>query len=318
MTLEIGNTSVTPFAVAICVGPEPAELERVSDLIESLRAYDAPKYFVMVDDSKQMRSLENQFDFPAGCKAVSVQHPKHRWPEKSARSRKGRGICAAVQSAMQWIAQHAQDVNYVLKLDTDALIIAPFADKIAKVFAEHPAVGNLGAYDFTPNGDPRDISKNGATVEALSHVPSVTAWVKGMVIKDERSTIRDHISMALDHGYVFGEHCLGGAYALNIELLKRMLIYGYLSDESLWLPIDCPEDVMMGMYTKAAGMQMKGYVADGEAFGVRHKGLPDSLPRLVERGFSVIHSTKDYGHVTELQIREYFKQRRDEVLSQAG
>ena len=309
---------MTSFAVAICVGPQSAEFDRVNDLIESLRAFDVPRYFVMVDDSKQMRGLETQFQFPDGCKAVSVQHPKHRWPEKAARSRKGKGICAAVQAAMQWIAQHAQDVKFVLKLDTDALVIAPFAEKIAKAFEDHPAVGNLGAYDFTPNGDPRDISKNGATMEALSHVPSVTAWVKGMVVQDERSTIRDHIGMALDHGYIFGEHCLGGAYALNIELLKRMLIYGYLSDESLWLPIDCPEDVMMGMYTKASGMQMKGFVADGEVFGIRHKGLPDTLPRLVERGFSIIHSTKDYGHLTEAQIREFFKQRRDEVLSRAG
>ena len=137
-------------------------------------------------------------------------------------------------------------------------------------------------------------------------------------MNDDRSTIREHIHMALDHGYTFGEHCLGGAYAVNIELLKRMLVYGYLNDESLWLPIDCPEDVMMGMYTKAAGMQMKGYVADDEAFGVRHKGLPDILPRLIERGFSVIHSTKDYGHLTEAQVREFFKQRRAESLSQAS
>jgi hypothetical protein len=309
---------VTPFAVAICVGPEPAEFDRVSDLVESLRTYDAPRYFVMVDDAKELRGLEKQFDFPAECKAISVQHPKHRWPEKAARSRKGKGICSAVQASMQWIAQHAQDVKFVLKLDTDALVIAPFAEKIAKVFEANPAVGNIGAYDFTPNGDPRDISKNGATMEALSHNTSVTGWVKGMVMKDERFTIREHIHMALDHGYVFGEHCLGGAYALNIELLKRMLIYGYLSDESLWLPVDCPEDVMMGMYTKASGMQMKGYVGDDEVFGVRHKGLPDNLPRLVERGFSIIHSTKDYGHLTEAQIREFFKQRRDEVLSQAG
>jgi hypothetical protein len=266
-----------------------------------------------------MRSLETTLKFPDGCKGVSVQHPKHRWPEKSARSRKGKGICAAVQAAMQWIAQHAQqDVKFVLKLDTDALVIAPFADKIGKFFDEHPAVGNIGAYQFTPNGDPRDISKNGATVEALYRHRNALSRIKSWFVNDDRATIREHIHMALDHGYIFGEHCLGGAYAVNIELLKRMLVYGYLNDESLWLPVDCPEDVMMGMYTKAAGMQMKGYVADDEAFGVRHKGLPDILPRLIERGFSVIHSTKDYGHLTEAQVREFFKQRRMESLSQAS
>lgn len=307
--------SVIPFAVAICVGPAPDELDRIDDLLESLRAYDIPRYFVMIDDAKQMRDLTRRFDFPENCRPVALQHPKHIWPEKSARSRKGKGICAAVQSAMKWIANNAQETKFTLKLDTDALVIAPFAEKLAKVFDDHPNVGKIGAHEFTPNGDPRDISKNGKTVETLYRVPSLRSWFKSWIVKDERAIIRQHIGMAVDHGYRFGEHCLGGAYAVSTELLKRMLIYGYLNDESLWLPIDCPEDVMMGIYTKAAGMQFKGYVGNDEVFGIRHKGLPDSLERIVERGFSVIHSTKDYGHLTEAQIREFFNRRRAALSS---
>src|SRR5205814_225286 len=83
---------------------------------------------------------------------------------------------------------------------------------------------------------------------------------------------------------------LGGAYAVSRELLVRMRSAHYLDNPSLWLPVDCPEDVMVGIYTRAVGLGFRSFVGDGEVFGVRHRGLPDTPPRLIERSFSVIHS----------------------------
>src|SRR5207237_939881 len=145
----------------------------------------------------------------------------------------------------------------------------------------------------TPSGTLRDISKNAATVKALHRPDSLVRRLKNAVGGDEQAIISRHIADAVRNGYVFGEHCLGGAYAVSRELLARMLERKYLDDPSLWLPIDCPEDVMVGIYTKAAGCQLKSHVAENEVFGVRHRGLDDLPQRLLERGYSVIHAVKN-------------------------
>ena len=62
-----------PYAIAVAVGPDPKELERVSDLIESVRAYEpGPCHFVMIDDSPEDRDLPKALKFPEGWKPASV------------------------------------------------------------------------------------------------------------------------------------------------------------------------------------------------------------------------------------------------------
>jgi hypothetical protein len=46
-----------PFAVAVCVGPQPVEVDRLLDLADSLCAYErGPGWLVMVDDAEVPRS----------------------------------------------------------------------------------------------------------------------------------------------------------------------------------------------------------------------------------------------------------------------
>ena len=284
---------MTSFACAIAVGPDPKEIDRTADLIESIRAYEAgPWTVVMVDDAPTDRSLATKFKIPANCKAVSVPHPKRDQPIDYKR---GKGICSAILAAFSWIARNAGDARFTLKLDTDALIIAPFAQKIASTFEANPDVGMLGAYDRSPGGEPRDFSMHAKTVQGIYEPPS---------------PVHDHIGAALKNGYRFGEHCLGGAYAVANELLSRMLAKGYLDDPKIWLTIDCPEDVMIGMYTKSVGLRHMNSVAPGEVFGVRYKGLPDEPKNLVNNGYSVIHSVKNDPRMSEEKVREFFQKRR--------
>ena len=183
----------------------------------------------------------------------------------------------------------------MLKLDTDALVIAPFAQKIGAAFDANGDVGMLGAYDRSPSGEPRDFSIHAKTMEAIYQQPS---------------PVKEHIRAALQNGYRFGEHCLGGAYAVSDEFLKRMLAARYLDDPKIWLAIDSPEDVMIGMYTKAVGLRHMNFVAPGEVFGVRYRGLPDEPSKLLERGYSVIHSVKNDPRNSEQEIRQFFQRQR--------
>jgi galactosyltransferase len=284
---------VTKFACAIAIGPDSAEIDRVADLIDSLRVYESgPWQLTMVDDSSENRSLATRFKAPPDCSAISIAHPRRDQPIQY---RRGKGICAAILAAFSWIARNAVDARFVLKLDTDALVIAPFAPKLAALLERNPDVGMTGAYDRSPGGEPRDFSMHAKTVEAIYQQPS---------------PIQQHIRAALAHGYRFGEHCLGGAYAVSNELLKRMLAAGYLDDPKAWLAIDCPEDVMIGMYTKAVGLKHMNSVAPGEVFGVRYKGLPDEPAKLIEVGYSVIHSVKNDPRMSEEKIREFFRRYR--------
>ncbi len=297
------------YAIALAVGPDEKEIERTRDLIDSIGAYaPEPAIFVMIDDAAEDRHLETRLSFPPQLKPVNLHHPRHG--AAAQRFTKSKGICAAIQTAFAWIAKNSPDVKFVLKLDTDALIIAPFFKQIESVIDTFPNVGMMGAYDKTPNGDARDISYNAKTVKALHEPGSFLQSLKYKVSNDDRAMISRHIGIARKSGYQYGEHCLGGAYAVSGELLRRMNDAGYLDNPSRWLSVDCPEDVMVGIYTRAVGMDFRSFVDRNEAFGIRYKGLADSPENLLQRGYSVIHSVKNEAKFTEDQIREFFRGKR--------
>jgi hypothetical protein len=300
-----------PFAIAVAVGPDPQEVARVADLIESIRAYEPGEcHFVMVDDGEIDRKLAPHLQFPANWKPISVPHPRRQFPKRAARAKRGKGICAAILQGLSTIAKQAPDARFTLKLDTDALVIAPFVQKLNDVIQKHPNVGMIGAYDHTPSGTRRDIAKNAATVASLYKPSSLFRRLRNRFGNDELAIIARHIGAARTNGYEFGEHCLGGAYAVSGEMLSRMLKAKYLDDPSLWLPVDCPEDVMVGIYTKAVGCDYQSCVDTNEVFGVRHRGLDDTPQRLVERGYSVIHAVKNDERMGEEEIRRFFRERR--------
>ena len=79
----------------------------------------------------------------------------------------------------------------------------------------------------------------------------------------------------------------------------------------LWLGTHFSEDVVLSMYVCATGLRLHGMTADGEPFAVQHYGLPDTPERLVERGYSVIHSVKSDTRFSEAAIREFYRKRRE-------
>jgi hypothetical protein len=64
-------------------------------------------------------------------------------------------IAAATLLALRWIADNTH-ADIAMKIDTDALIIAPFADKLTTATATDPSIGLLGSYDRDCNGNAGD------------------------------------------------------------------------------------------------------------------------------------------------------------------
>jgi len=85
-----------------------------------------------------------------------------------------------------------------------------------------------------------------------------------------------------------------------------------LADPLIWLHTALGEDVLVPMQTKAAGFGLRDAATEGEPFGIRYRGLADTLPRLVSRGFSIIHSVKNDPNVSEGEVREFFRVRREQ------
>jgi hypothetical protein len=101
---------------------------------------------------------------------------------------------------------------------------------------------------------------------------------------------------------------LGGAYAVSRSLLD-------LAGDWTWRPwvnSDLSEDVVLGLLCAAAGLRMEGLVASGDPFGVSWRGLPGDPDDLIKRGFSIVHSLKDCAYGTEWQLRDRFRDLRNQ------
>lgn len=299
------------FATVIPVGPSEEDQRRTADLLESLLAYEpyAP-LVVLVDDALEDRGLARRYRVPESCLLASVHNP-----------RQGRGVgptsglAAGLMVAMKWIQRHAA-VRFVLKLDTDALVIGPFAEAIARVFAERPEVGMVGLYDTNCDGSPRDQGSFRSMLRRL-RMP-LALWRRPIRrwrhltchLWGRAAVARRQIRRALAAGYPAADFILGGAYAISHDALGRMIGEGYLDDPLLWLDTNFSEDVMFSMYVCAVRRQLLGMAAPGEPFGVQHYGLPFPPEELVAHGYSLIHSLKGDPVRSEAEIREFFRQRR--------
>lgn len=297
------------FAVILPVGPDPQELERTSDLLHSLWAYEPhTSWVVLIDDTTHDRRLTERFYFPPTCQAVSLPNPR----QGRGNGHRG-GVCAALLTGLNWVHSHT-DASFALKLDTDALVITPFAEKIQTAFAAMPQVGMLGSYDQTCNGDRRDFSFWQPCFEHLSSRLSLFRF-RGkryfhLGLIGRGASIRQQIQTALKQGYEWGEHCQGGAYAVSRKMILRMAEQGYLNDPLLWLHTPMGDDPMLGMYTKATAMQLHGLVAIDQPFGIRLKGLAYLPEELLAKGHSLIHSVKNDARLSESEIRSFFREHR--------
>jgi hypothetical protein len=304
------------FGIIIPVGPSGRDVDRAGDVLDSVLAYEPETPLVLfIDDGGRDRRLNEQFRAPATCRLVNIFN-----------TRKGRGIgetsglAAGMLLALAWLQANAR-CGFVMKLDTDALVIAPFAEKILRALASRPDVGMVGLYDRACDGEVRDqssfrkmLGKLASPFAVWRNPPSrwgyvtVHLWGRG-------AKIRRQIAEAIRAGYRPADFILGGAYAFTGEAVRRTAEHGYLDDPFVWLGTHFSEDVVLSMYVCAVGLRLHGMTGNGEPFAVQHYGLPDTPERLVERGYSVIHSVKSDPRFSESAIREFFRKRRAEQVT---
>ena len=308
---------MTNFCAIIPFGPGETEIQRVRDLLDSLWTYEPlTPLVVLIDDGGEDREIESSLTPPPACKIVRLRNP-----------RKGRGVgatsglSAGMLFALAWIERNVPNLSFVVKLDTDALVVAPFAERIEHAFAANPGAGMAGLYDRLCDGQVRDQSSFQKMLRKLSSPaavwrrPAIPGQYLTLHFFGRGATIRDQIRDAIAAGYRPAEFILGGAYAVSGEAIRRMERKGYFADSLLWLHTHFSEDVVLSMYTCGAGLRLLGLAADGQPFAVQHYGLPDTPERLIARGYAIVHSLKSDPYLSEEALRSVFKDRRDQDRS---
>lgn len=285
---------MSEFVVAIPVGPTATDAERARDLIVSLRAHEPrTRRIVLVDDAPEPR------EWPAAVDAIP-------------NPRGGRGIgtlggtCTATLAALAWAHANVPGA-WVLRLDTDALVIGPFADAVDAAWRTGDGV--LGSCRLTPNGEPRDISTWARTVRR--HRGRIWRWVRPprrlRHVQRAVPVVRQVLREAIVRQYDPGEHCIAAGCAISAALVERAAEAGWLEDPRAWLNTRLGDDIMLGMMARALWLDLRDLHA---VFGVKHVGLADTPEGLADRGFAVIHSVKNDERFAEEEVRAFFAARR--------
>lgn len=280
--------------VAIPVGPAEADVGRTHDLLAALRAHEPrAQRVVVVDDAPGGRP------WPAGV--AVVPNP-----------RAGRGIgtlggtCTATLAGLAWAHANAPGA-WVLRLDTDALVIGPFVEAIEAAWQDGDGV--LGSCHRTCNGERRDLSSWDSWVRRHAH--PVWLWRhpprRLRYVQPAIPVVRRAVREALAQGYTPGEHCIAAGCAISAPMLDAMAQRGWLDAPRRWLNTLLGDDIMLGIMARALGLELRDL---HNVFGLKHIGLADTPERLVERGFAVVHSVKNDPRYGEAEIRAFFAARR--------
>ena len=293
------------------IGPSAQDVARLHDFLEALWHWE-PTFntVVLIDDALQTRNLERLVSVPPGVKVHSILHPR-RGQGQGDRG----GLAEGLLIGLDWIERHEKS-DWILKIDTDALVIAPFAAKARALLAAYPRAGMFGLYDFHCTGEVRSFAPwdggmfrltlpFGFPLEAGHKMRRLRCHLFGRAGEERRLLLR-----ARRAGYRWGEHCLGAAYILRMDTLRDMRERGYLRHPEFWRLSRISDDPIMGAYVKAAGWDLADAAREGGVFGIAYIGLPLTHEELEARNYSIIHSIKNDPRCPEDQIRRYFQNKR--------
>ncbi|HKY14129.1 MAG TPA: hypothetical protein VJM33_04350 [Microthrixaceae bacterium] len=301
------------WAIVVPTGPGEAEVARIADILASAQRFEPDvDRIILVDDDpggpRPATLLATAGALAPRTTVIANPRPReaHGWSSGVLI-----GVCTGFAEAMR-----GQPVDWVLRMDSDALLIGALADQVGARFADDPDLAIVGAYDRHADGTERDFTIwNHAIGSLLKPFAPRRSWRRPLLTslfgrgKERRQLLEE----AMRQGYQLGEHCQGGAYAISMRAIRAISANGWF-DPRMWLGLGLPEDVIMGIYTRALGLSMAGMADPGEPFAVTHVGLPGTPRGLRDAGHGVVHSVKSHAGRTEADLREEFRLLREETI----
>jgi hypothetical protein len=195
------------------------------------------------------------------------------------------------------------EVDYVLRLDSDAVLLGPGLDDIVvDRFESDPSCGLLGAYRLGRDGGTRDFNP------ARRAIRRESGWA-GLRRPATRRALRELLKVADRNGYEVGEHALGAVVALRPAMLEHWRESGWLGVDGLEMS-SLADDWLLGLATRAAGYILDDLAGPGDPIAVEWRGLPDSPEALLADGVLATHSVRSWAGRSEQDIRKVFAERR--------
>lgn len=306
------------FAIYIPVGPSSLDIYRLNDLLSSIRAHEpSVDGIILVDHGATERNFSpviTRFpDLRLEIIKPCFQHDHGTW--------RGAG-CVANLASLKVIID-GMNPDFVLKLDTDALVIGPFGEQLSTILVNNDSLGIVGTLGTSCNMEKRTYAFDTVSKRRFDAAFDVSRRLRnGWQCLDNKDMARwnifgprqaaafrsvcDELQGTLPPDFS-GQHCQGGAYGISKEFILRMTNKGYLNDALRWLYIPIDEDKMMGAYCSSVGLALGDLSRSGEPFGVQNVGLAYGPREMLDRGYKIIHSVRNDAAMSENDLRRFFK-----------
>lgn len=298
------RATATKVAMVIPTGPNIKDRAGVADLLESIATYEAGLGPVVIindrNDRQALSALLEENNIPG----VVLEHPRagigNHWLGR---------LSHGLGHGYSWVREHHPD-HHILRIDTDALIIGPFIDRLERLLKAAPELGMIGS------GSPAAPGAGNWWVGRIYRMSRLVTRdeTNGKIqfnLVGQRGKLRRFVRQAMSHGYAPGTGITGGAYLITAEANRRFGALSALRDDMVTTNDFLGEDSFWSIAIFAAGMRILNQENPGDIFGVCWKGLPGkSLDEVVARANPIIHSLKDHPPFTEETSREFFRKLR--------
>jgi hypothetical protein len=282
----------TDVVVIVPIGPG-TKPEFVIDTVESYKYYtNRPFEVVLTDDSHQGVGAKVQAALPY-CRLLHTSKPMGGWA----------GLYINLSNAYSYALRNFR-FKALLKLDADALVIAPEPEKEAlELFKQDPTAGIAGQYPFTYHGEPWNIRWPRQRI-----LNSTSNW-KFFARPIANYQLMGYHQKALQNGYNTGESVFGGAYFISNACLQAMEQNRLLPRKS-FRSLNLGEDHIFSLLAKSLGFSLNSLSMTGGPVGCSWKGLPVSPEQLISDGRKIIHSTRQWEDWDEHAIRNFYESKR--------
>ena len=275
----------TALAVVIPAGPA----DDVADTVASVVHFTSPpRFIVVVDDTghavqETLEALSSDVHvIPAPAKAPGAHG----------------GLWVKLAAGYRHILDNFS-FDVILRLDADALVIGNgIAKSASERFASDSRLGMLGSYRLGYDGGTRNW-------EPAARILDRECGLRGMDRPRMRQLLRTLRSIAVENGYVGGEHPLGGAYLHSRSAVHAIAERGWLSLSPL-RQSHLGEDHIFALLTHAAGFEIGDSAGPDDPMALDWKGLPAAPAELLARHKVVTHSVRFWGDLREAEIRATF------------
>jgi hypothetical protein len=298
--------SFPQVAILIPIGPGDANAIRVAVLVNAVFITEPQTALVvLVTDRQDLKIDFGALVSPSQRSRVHVViNP--RLPQSPGDTG---GLFRGVVSGIKAIASILEGVDFVIKLDTDALPIRKYYKKIQAAIAKNTfPIAILGTVGPTCNRDHEHFDHYGNAVEQILRASGATY---GSLVSTEtppRGAIREENNLAtavrkgLANGYRLGTYCQGGCYAITGEFIRASIKSNMEACANNWESLHVGEDVLMAIYAHSKGFSMHDMSL---IFCSQARGLPFELSVLQSLQCGVIHSVRN-NDLPESSIVKYF------------